>query len=296
MKIKLAVNLLLLAFIIATVGITQPVGQTESFKSTGNLARLGIKGNVVFVVSRIAPFATNNEIKIGDIITQIHLKNESASLSIQCDAFTDVETLQKTIAESPIGMAVGIEYLRMNSLTGKLESKVANVATISNQSAPNSTLGLDLYMGLMVKSVESATPQPEISASDIIFDSDLGQITNIMTFRNQVIMGKIGSVIRAKVYRVNLPLKKLEVNNIFLKTYPYPSATSNNLTLLNANKPFFTTVNNQDCALTNRCVWCCDECSPYPWSGGCRTTTCETGRTDCQPRDAGLRCSTAVCA
>lgn len=295
-------KILLIVTFVAALNVLVSFGQTKAPQSNYKLSRLGVIGNTVFIVKQVAPFAEGSGVKVGDVITHVETSPTRPSDSKSCVELTNIEMLDAILKGSPVGTAAEIELLRFDSALKKFDSHAVSVETLAHPaSASRSTLGLVLELGFLVKEIDSATEQPELTVNDIITDAlTLGDVTDTSTFIDGIRKSKVNSTFRVEVTRFNLMLEKFVTVNVSLKTYPYPTAPkSDSMAMVNGKANAFALMltGQQDPCRNNPCVWCCADCRPYLHYGNCATSRCETDRSNCREAPGGIgQCRFYRCA
>lgn len=264
-------------------------------------SRLGVIGQMVFVVTEVASFAEGAEIQVGDLLTFISHNQHSSQTdgTDQCGSITGLKTLRSAVTNSKPGTVLRVEFLRLNPATGAFENRVASITTLAHPASQSlTTLGLIGKIGLMVNEVDPSTVQPEISLGDIIVaTSAFGEIVEIETFRKSIMQSQVNSSLSAEVLKFNSTHRKYESATVSLKLFPYPTTRQRALesSSRSGKVAAFATTPKTQCE-ENPCVWCCALCCPMPWSPGCCYSNCETGVYRYQTSPPGIKCQfTSLC-
>lgn len=203
----------------------------------------------------------------------------------QCELLTNIEAIQKAIANSRPGAPIQIEFLRLNPVTRQLEKHAATIRIIVLSAQSRPTIGLVGQPGFMIKDIDSSTQQSEVGAGDIILTAQpFGQIADLDSFRNAIRASEVNGTIRAEVLSFTSTTNNGQRRTVSLKLYPYPAAPQNGNPSVGKNSHSFgpgKSVSQGSCP-ENPCVWCCAGCYPSPWSSGCKIYACETGRINCR--------------
>lgn len=287
------------AVIVAVASVI--LAQVASAKTAHEPSRLGVKGRMVFIVTDIAHFAGNPEIKARDMITSIYLEEQCQQPNNkgQCGPVISIQNLQNTVASSKLGSPVQVEFQRINSTTGKFDHHATTLNTFPHPAYQSrSALGLMGKLGLMVTDVDPSTEQGELHVGDIILSTPaFGSLDELDLFRNFIKGREPGSIIKAEVLRFNSAIGTHESVTVSLKLFPYPpiqssskASSSKGAVVATSSTRFVgTSTSSQNCP-ESPCRWCCAGCCPYPWSSGCCRFKCETGMFSCSPGPDGRRC------
>src|SRR5436305_12456095 len=169
----------LLALICLTLGVAAKLGFSQSSGSTAS--RLGLKGQIGYLVTQIDPSVNQPEVRIGDIIVGTSVTGQISS----------VEEFQAAL-RAPKLQTIPAKLLRFDPLAGGFQDVVVTLKTFPFGQYSRS--GLIGTPGYFIKEIDPTVTQPGVRVGDFITATSVtGQIIDMNPFQAGIKQLPIGS-------------------------------------------------------------------------------------------------------
>jgi S1-C subfamily serine protease len=256
-----------MAVVVMALSIAMPV---SSIKQVSQPGRLGLKGVLGLLVTAVDSSASQPDVRIGDIIVNTGKTGQIAN----------IDQFQASIRTSPAGQIIPASVLRYNAESRSFDEELINLQTFPFPSGQNSRLGLITKSVFVIREIDPTVNQPNVKPGDVIGATELGgQVADVNQFRIQVRTTRIGSRIRATVFRYSTVTSEFYEVPVDLGIHPFPTRRRHH---------------GQDFEIegcpSGSCQWCCETCS----GGRCGLSACETSKSGCGSQYGQCTFSTCV--
>ncbi len=238
------------------------------------LSRFGVKGELVYIVTRLDSSLGQSDLQLGDMIRLTSVGGQ----------IRDIAKFQQDVRATAPNTAIEATVARFNPSSGIFEERQSVLKTFPIPKRPAlSRLSVVGQTGFIIREIDPALGLSELKVGDIISATSLGgQITNVEKFQKDVRATAQFTAIQATILRFNPGTRSFEERQIVLRTIPYPSVPKKQKSAANPAKFGASALSQEDEGCDVACFWCCERClgsSPNVEGG---LSACETGRTHCE--------------
>ncbi len=233
------------------------------------LSRVGVKGELVLIVTQLDSSLGQTDLQVGDIIRATSAGGQ----------FKNIEKFQQAVRATPPNTTIQTTIERFNPSSGKFEERQTALKTFPIPKRPSlSRLSIVGQTGFIIREIDSSMGLTELKIGDIIsMTSTSGQISDVEKFQKDVRAMAQFTAFQSTILRFNAATRSFEERQTLLRTIPFPSVPQKQKSTANPLKIGSAFQLEIDCG-GEACYWCCERCI-----GGstCALHACETGKTHC---------------